>query len=68
MASPMMRQRSSTVRAAAFRGNGFSFENAFSIGLKSGLYVKRQEAPLGPGRLDQAKDEGLVRIERRSEA
>ena len=37
MQSAMARQSPSTVRSAAFRSRASSFENIFSIGLKSGL-------------------------------
>ena len=38
IASPTAAYRVATVRAAALRRIDFSFENAFSIGLKSGEY------------------------------
>ena len=39
--APIVSQRASTVRSAVFRRCAFSFEKAFSIGLKSGLYGGR---------------------------
>jgi hypothetical protein len=44
MQSPMTRQRSVTVLAAAFRRRLLSFEKAFSIGLKSGEYGGRNRS------------------------